>query len=77
MTTRAKMLCDHRAEVDQGAGETGFTIHLRPVTEADPDNESFYRYTPGGEVSLALVNPQAAAAFKVGSYYYVDFTEAS
>lgn len=51
-------------------------ITLSPVIEGSEENRRFYAATPGGSISLGVVNAAAAAAFAVGKAYYVDFSEA-
>ncbi len=55
--------------------DKGSTVHLFPVT-GSPENESFYKWTPGGNIILSTINTEAAAQFEVGKEYYVDFTPA-
>lgn len=40
------------------------------------ENAIFGMATPCGSVQLSIANPDAAAFFKPGKKYYVDFTEA-
>lgn len=68
---RAKMRC---TEVNHS--ETGHSVAFRPVTGGSPENERFYKYTPGGEITLSVVSQDIAANFMVGKDYYVDFTAA-
>lgn len=49
-------------------------INLNPVICGSPENESFYRYTPGGHIDLQVVDPATAARFTEGAEFYVDFT---
>jgi hypothetical protein len=63
----AKMTCT-KAEDGQ--------IELSPVTSGSKENEQFYKYTPGGAVSLSTVNEAAAAYFEPGKEYYVRFEAA-
>ena len=50
-------------------------INLVPVFgDENPENKEFYKWTPGGQISLSLVSPQTAAQFVEGQSYYVDFT---
>lgn len=69
MTVRAKFRC---LAVEQQT--EGKVITLHPVTGGSPENESFYRYTPWGEIKLGTVNEAAAEQFVPGAEYYVDFT---
>lgn len=54
----------------------GAEIKLNHVTEGSPENESFYKWTPGGGISLNTVNPAVAAMFRPGKEFYVEFEEA-
>ncbi len=54
----------------------GSTVTLLPVVGGSPENDSFYKWTPGGEISLSTINEVAAAQFEVGKEFYVDFTPA-
>lgn len=70
---RAKFKCqDIKPMTDDG----DVTITLQPVTGGSPENESFYKYTPGGQIVLSTVNETAADYFEVGQEYYVDFSAA-
>jgi NAD/NADP transhydrogenase beta subunit len=51
--------------VSRGAGFAGI------------ENKLFYAATPSGEITMRVVNPDAAKQFTPGKCYYVDFTEAS
>lgn len=67
MTVRAKMRCFFN--------ENG-QIRLAPVVGGSAENDSFYKFTPGGSVTLDTINERAAEQFVVGTEYYVDFTPA-
>jgi len=71
MSVRAKFSCDKKTLNDE-QGEVLF----RPVTTGSPENKSFFKFTPGGEIKLTVVNPAALAQFEEGKCYYVDFTDA-
>lgn len=58
------------------AYETGHRILLRPVTSGSEENAQFYKWTPGGEIVLQTINPEAAKEFSPGAEFYVDFTAA-
>ena len=70
-TVRAKFRCYHKEETEQG-----HVVKLRPVTSGSEENENFYKYTPGGDLSLSTINSGAAERFNVGKEYYLDFTPA-
>lgn len=71
-TVRAKFRCE---EITQGTG--GHAVKLLAVTSGSPENAQFFKYTPSGAITLAILNPEAAAAFVVGAEYYVDFSPAA
>lgn len=72
MTVRAKF----RVHNVKDMGATGSHVELHPVYSSDPasENAKFYSATPWGSIQLGTVNPAAAAHFKVGAEFYVDFT---
>ncbi len=55
----------------------GATVTFFPVSGGSPENEQFYRWTPGGTIELSTVNGNVAQFFVVGTDYYVDFTPAA
>ncbi len=73
MTVRAKFKVQSITESEGGLK----TVNLSPVTSGSPENEKFFKWTPGGQIQLGTINPEAAAEFKVGRPFYVDFTDAS
>lgn len=52
----------------------GNEIRMSAVYSGSPENEEFFKMTPGGNISLVTVNPKAAEQFKQGQEIYVDFT---
>ena len=52
------------------------TANLVPVTSGSPENEKFFKWTPGGQIQLSTLNPDAGAKFVPGRQFYVDFTAA-
>lgn len=65
---RAKFKCAGKTEDGQ--------VSLEAVVGGSEENDRFFKYTPGGQVSLATINEAALAQFEVGKEYYVDFTPA-
>jgi hypothetical protein len=65
---RAKLTCVCNDE-QQG-------VVLRPVVDGSEENKQFFKYTPGGQVQLNVLNEAASAQFEVGKEYYADFTPA-
>lgn len=54
--------------------DKGNIINLNAVTSGSPENESFFKWTPGGTITLQTINSEAAKKFVVGKEVYVDFT---
>lgn len=74
MSVRAKFTCTSKSGGAEDGAATG--ISLQPVYTGSKENESFFQATPGGSISLSVVNGEAAKQFVVGKQYYVDFTPA-
>ena len=72
MTTRAKF----KVGSVEPAIDT-WTVVLSPVIGGSAENDSFYKWTPGGSIVLSVLNEATASQFVVGKEYYVDFTEAN
>lgn len=72
MTSRAKFKVTSITESEGGLK----TANLQPVTGGSPENESFYKWTPGGQIQLSVLNPEVAKDFVPGRAFYVDFTPA-
>lgn len=61
-------------------GNDSSAVYLSPVYgNDDPEHENtkFYKWTPGGQISLQVVRRETAERFELGKEYYVDFTPAS
>lgn len=74
---RCKMRCIEVTESSSSYG--GPPVESKRVklsAVADEANKSWSKWTPGGDVSLTINNPDAFAQFKVGEFYFVDFTVA-
>lgn len=72
---RAKFKVTGKERIQEG--DDGMTIQLHPVYTGSLENQEFYKWTPGGNISMSTVNAKAAEYFVVGREYYVDFTEAN
>ena len=78
---RAKFFVTSIAPFNPANESDGYTIELEPVHDGSPDNRDFYKWTPGGKITLSTVNVAAAKEFGAGSdfygkEFYVDFSEA-
>jgi hypothetical protein len=77
MTVRAKFKVmtvtdTYDAERNQRVAQ----VSLMPVMSGSAENEAFYRWTPGGNITLGTINEAAAKEFIPGREFYVDFTPA-
>ena len=45
-------------------------------TGLDEDN-TYAKFSPGGNLSINIANPELFGQFKVGQKFYLDFTEAA
>jgi len=52
------------------------TTVYEPDAASDSENARFTTATPWGRVEMGIDNPKALEQFKVGNYYYADFSEA-
>lgn len=52
------------------------TITMSPVGSNSPENKTFWKYTPSGELKLGTVNPEAWKQFELGQEFYIDFIPA-
>jgi hypothetical protein len=73
MPIRAKFKVTEKTQISNGTGLLCI-VKLSPVSSGSPENESFYRYTPSGQIELSVVKPETSAQFELGKEYYVDFT---
>lgn len=72
---RAKFRCDAINTIQQLNYEYSEVI-LRPVSQGSEEDKAFWKATPGGELKMNVVNPEAAKQFTPGQSYYIDFTPA-
>ena len=54
----------------------GSRVKLLPVVGGSSDNESFYKWTPSGEIVFSTINDAAADKIEVGKEYYIELTPA-
>lgn len=65
---RAKFVCAFKDENQK-------TVYLHPVYSGSEENKQFFSATPGGQITLNIVNDAALSQFTQGKEYYIDFTE--
>lgn len=77
-TVRAKFYVSEKIDCADQSGLRHPTakIVLRPVCGDTPENKQFWKWTPGGEITLHTINTDAADALELGKQFYVDFTPA-
>lgn len=71
MSVRAKFKVESK---EPGVSGGGFTITARPVIGGSTENDSFYKWTPSGQLTLSTINETAAAQLEVGQEFYLDIT---
>lgn len=51
------------------------TFVFYPVSaDGTPENDRFCKYTPSGKLEIMVDNPAVIEQWKLGDYYYADFT---
>lgn len=68
MSVRAKFRCMSDMAM---IGDQHSYRFIPVVDDGVPENERYHKYTPGGELTLVVDNPNVR--FKVGEHYYLDF----
>ena len=53
----------------------GSEIVAYPVTSGSKENDSFFKYTPAGGLTLSIVQEQTALQFVEGAEFYVHMTD--
>lgn len=53
--------------------EGGYELVYQPVTYGSPENQTFFKHTPYGEIKLGTVNENVVKGLEPGQEYYVDF----
>jgi len=70
MTTRCKVRC-----VEFTQGEDANSVRFEVVTSGSPENDSFFRWTPSGELRFSVLRKDQV--YDVGKEYYIDVTPAN
>lgn len=68
--TRCKFVCGFKDEGNK-------TVYFNPVYSGSEENKKFFSATPGGMISLNVLNESAFESFEQGKEYYIDFTLAN
>lgn len=80
---RAKMQVSMvKKNVDHNGKISGEELTMHPVCgkapfgpQGESEDNTFARYTPSGQMSLTVTNPDLMDKFRPGQKFYVDFTE--
>jgi hypothetical protein len=72
MSVRAKFRVTSVTRMESEASR----VTLAPVTSGSEENKAFYKWTPGGSISLETINTEASKQFEPGKEFFVDFTPA-
>lgn len=73
MTVRAKFRCHFIQKADDDSHRT---IHMSPVTTDTPENKTWAKFTPGGQLQMVVSNPAAFEQFEQGKEYFIDIQPA-
>ncbi len=79
MKVRAKFFVESIVHEDVPGTDQYASITMRPVFGTYGDgkvNETWSKYTPSGQLTICITNPDAIDAFEKGRAYYLDFTPA-
>lgn len=71
-TVRCKFKCSRVATATDGAG-TQHEAEFHAVYNGSPENQQFFKYTPGGSLKVSVTREQH---FEAGKEYYLDITPA-
>jgi len=69
---RAKFKLTEKTEMEGNSGKVKF----QPVTGGSPENETFFKWTPYGQIEIGTINEEVLKQLEVGAEYFVDFTKA-
>ena len=74
VSVRTKFKCREVAHT-----EYGLRVSFEPVHSGSPENDQFFKNTPGGSIEIATITENTAinSRFRPGDEFYVDFRPAS
>ncbi len=81
MSIRAKFYCVEVAKTASGigSGTTGEQVKLAAVyggNDPNDPNKAWSKWTPSGQLTLHITNPDAVGQFEPGKTYFLDITPA-
>jgi hypothetical protein len=74
-TVRAKFKCD-RAEKYFSGDDECVTVYFNAVIDDSPENASWSKWTPSGQLQMTISNPALLEHFVPGKEYFLDIAEA-
>lgn len=75
MGVRAKFRLDEMTVSKSGTEEMR-SYKFNPVSGPSDEDKQFWRWSPGGQLTLNCVNPAVWPQFEIGKSYYLDFIPA-
>ena len=75
MITRAKFQLQEIRESFGNNGAKTFIFNTM-YDQSVPENKRFFDATPWGKIEMIVNNPTVFDEFKLGDYFYADFTRA-
>ena len=76
MPVRAKFQCSEIAKRASWGNGPHETDQVTLVAVSNDQNKTWSKWTPSGKIEMQINNPDALNQFSIGSFYFVDFTEA-
>ncbi|EPF0939421.1 hypothetical protein ACSQJH_002920 [Klebsiella michiganensis] len=71
MTVRAKFQCN---SINKSPDNSTAVVNMMAVTTGSAENETWSKYTPGGQLQMVISNPAAFEQFELGKEYFIDIT---
>ncbi len=71
---RAKFRCDRAEKFFSGEDEC-VSVDFDAVIDDGPENASWSKWTPSGQLQMTISNPRLVDHFVVGKQYFLDITE--
>lgn len=70
-TIRCKMRIDRISKT-----ESGYGLSATPVYSGSPENDAFFKFTPGGQLQLEVVRHETLDHLEPGDEVYLDIVKA-
>lgn len=67
---RAKFTCTKAVKTEYGT-----ELSMWALYSDNPEDNTYSKYTPSGQITMIVDNPSAEEFFKPGEKYYLDFTK--